>query len=149
MVDHQVQPRASRITAERLPSTVIAFLVAAYRVQQSLCFYLWVTDVHVSRSERFSSPDRSRGAESPTIPRRRRINLIDPVSAVSDKVAVMNGSSSDSDASHSSRRKGGRYDFRIGKTDRFAWEQLIVPKLNSKYTDAPGDDPINGAAAVK
>ena len=50
------------------------------------------------------------------------------------------------------RRGGGgrsEYAFRIGKTDRFAWEQALMPKLQAKYTDAPGDDPIGGASALK
>ena len=77
MVDIQVQ-RTTRIPAERLPATVFAFFVAAYRVQRTYCFYLWVAEVHASRYEQFRSPDRVRDAASPNIPRRRRINLIDP-----------------------------------------------------------------------
>ena len=58
----------------------------------------------------------------------------------------MNGSSSDDGDSD---RRSSKYIFRIGKTDRFAWEQVIMPKLNARYTDAPGGDPVAGAAAIK
>ena len=150
MVDIQV-PRDVRIPAERLPAAAFAFFVAAYRVQRACCFYLWITAVHASRYARLRSPDRVRDAASPKIPRRRRINLIDPAQAISDAVAIMNGSSEDSSDDSRSSGKGRRseYAFRTGKADRFAWEQALMPKLQAKYTDAPGDGPVNGASALK
>ena len=150
MVDIQAQP--VRLTIQQLPSAVFAFYIAAFRVKQSLCFYLWVADVHASHAEQFCSPNRLPDAASAsplTIPprRRRRLHLFDP--DVADRVAAMNGSSSDDRDESSSSRGGKKYYFRIGITDRFAWEQALVPKLDAKYTDAPGDDPVTGASAIK